>query len=103
MRPPGLGSSEVPEGRQNVAHRETLGVREGTNRSPGGVAQALTLCRPSRALNNVDTSPPAFHGGLRFVVPLGLDLAHHEGDYDVARRASTRTAMLLALPEGITN
>jgi hypothetical protein len=63
---------EVPEGRHNVAHRETVGARNGDVWSPVGAAQVGEhVCRPYGALLCYVTPIPPFHGGLQFVVPNG--------------------------------
>ena len=56
-------SLEVPEGRQIVAHRETVGTHGRTSLSPVGAAHAPACAAPT-GLKTITARPPPFHGGL---------------------------------------
>ena len=64
---------EVPEGRHNVAHRETVGALNGDVWSPGGGRHTSELehVSPLRGFPSLDSLILPFHGGLRSVVPNG--------------------------------
>ena len=71
VRRAALVSLEVPEGRHNVAHRETVGYRMRSFTAPKGRHIWVALCRPFGAWPSASTHTHRSRGGLRSFAPDG--------------------------------